>query len=1001
MSWEQLAPQTVQRLSNDLNISPQVATGIVGQLGYESAGLQSINEMQPVVPGSRGGYGWAQWTGPRRRQFESWAQQNNMDVADPEANYQFLVYELTQTPEKGVLNKLQGVQDPVQAGKIFTDSYLRPGVPAYDKRASWVEKTINALVPAAQAQTQQGGNVAQQASPYSLEQLQTGLQRAQEAGNQEAVQELQQLISAQQPQARQQPDTSTTQQQVSGYSMEQLQTGLQQAQAAGNQEAVQEIQGLMSQASSPQNQPTTQTPPQEAGLMDQMKRAGGLFLRSAGEGAEQAFTFPVRAVGEAVATGANLVGFPQASKSISETVGMSAPTIASGVSDVAGLPKPQTGLEKGVAGGVKAMAGAGVGGVANTLARNAPQLSQQALANVMPVATTGKQLGLFGGVGSAMEAAPLETSAGLATLATLAAASAARKGKANLNVRSAEKGILQAANQSPSRAATDSEIILKINEEFNDPNRMVKGKIQPLTAMELNNVQDSFTNTIKASIEKLPQNYPNKKLYLDSLKQASGLDSAAINNLRDDPMGVAVADAIEQAQRARALTEAVGARGGLAGAAARAGTDAAPIAISAGTGVPAYIPQGLTASIKNKLGGRINRDARGQKLVGESMVQGAQNVLKKTGASEASQGKEVIDKLVDQAVKSQAALKAAQEAQKAARAAARQVSPEEAARRTAERAAKKAADLEAKSQAELKQGLADVQAKDPTYLLGASNEFGAPRNPTEMTEFSNQIKRQMEAREALNAVAPVDPVQAALQKSLADVKAKDPTYLLELSNKIGTPRNEKEMKTFSKLMKRDLQKRYGKEGVAELEPIEVVAVVKKNSLDNWSQGKTGSGGVQGTMTEYTGLKDKDLVSVLDELSQRKPDFAPFIQNIRESSKVPSTQVLGMIQDEAVRIATEQGLKVSPKILKKAAKEAGVKGTGGIADEFYKRASQVVSGLNDEALTSIINRTKSASGKDIKARRAYTTGAIAKILNDKAQGREIDDVAAQILEKLGL
>jgi hypothetical protein len=383
------------------------------------------------------------------------------------------------------------------------------------------------------------------------------------------------------------------------------------------------------------------------------------------------------------------------------------------------------------------------------------------------------------------------------------------------------------------------------------------------------------------------------------------------------------------------------------------------------------------------------------------MVKGAQNVLKKTGASEATQGRETVDNLVDQAIKSQAALKAATEAQKAVRGAARQVSPEEAARRTAERAAKKAADLEAKSKAELQQNLANIKAEDPTYLLGASNKFGAPRNPDEMKTFSNQIKRQMEAREALTTVAPVDPAQAALQKSLADVKAKDPTYLLELSDKIGTPRNEKEMKTFSKLLKRDLQKRYGKEGVAELEPIEVVAVVKKNSLDNWSQGKTGSGGVQGTMTEYTGLKDKDLVSVLDELAQRKPDFAPFIQNIRESSKVPSTQVLGMIQDEAVRIATEQGLKVSPKILKKAAKEAGVKGTGGVTDEFYKRASKVVSGLDDEALTVIVNRTKSGADEAIKSPRAYATGTLAKILNDKAQGRQLDDVAAQILENLGL
>jgi len=152
MAWEQLAPQAITRLSQDLSISPQVAAGIVGQLGYESAGLQSINEMQPVVPGSRGGFGWAQWTGPRRREFESWAQQNNMDVADPEANYQFLVHELTQTPEKKVLSRLQGIEDPVEAGKVFTDTFLRPGVPAYDKRASWVERAVNLMVPAAQAQ---------------------------------------------------------------------------------------------------------------------------------------------------------------------------------------------------------------------------------------------------------------------------------------------------------------------------------------------------------------------------------------------------------------------------------------------------------------------------------------------------------------------------------------------------------------------------------------------------------------------------------------------------------------------------------------------------------------------------------------------------------------------------------------------------------------------------------------------------------------------------------
>jgi len=151
MAWQELAPKVISDLTRDLGVTPEVAAGIVGQLGYESDGLQGINERQPVVPGSRGGFGWAQWTGPRRKQFEAWAGGQGLDIASPEANYGFLVHELKNTPESRVLERLQGVSDPQQAGKIFTDTFLRPGIPAYDKRASWTEKAMNAIIPAAQA----------------------------------------------------------------------------------------------------------------------------------------------------------------------------------------------------------------------------------------------------------------------------------------------------------------------------------------------------------------------------------------------------------------------------------------------------------------------------------------------------------------------------------------------------------------------------------------------------------------------------------------------------------------------------------------------------------------------------------------------------------------------------------------------------------------------------------------------------------------------------------
>src|SRR5699024_6016416 len=153
MAWDDYAPRAIASLSRDLQISPQQAAGVVGQLGFESEGLQAINERQPVVPGSRGGYGWAQWTGPRRKQFESWAADQGLDISTPEANYGFLVHELTNTPESRVLDAIRQAEDAQSAGRVFTDKFLRPGIPNHEGRQSWTEKAMNFLIPPAQAAT--------------------------------------------------------------------------------------------------------------------------------------------------------------------------------------------------------------------------------------------------------------------------------------------------------------------------------------------------------------------------------------------------------------------------------------------------------------------------------------------------------------------------------------------------------------------------------------------------------------------------------------------------------------------------------------------------------------------------------------------------------------------------------------------------------------------------------------------------------------------------------
>lgn len=112
-----------------------IAQGIVANLIAESGLNAGINEAAPLVPGSRGGYGLAQWTGPRRRQYEAFAAERGVSPDDVNAQLDFLDWELRNT-ERGAMDKLQGATDPIEAARVFSDSFLRPGIPHMDRRLS-------------------------------------------------------------------------------------------------------------------------------------------------------------------------------------------------------------------------------------------------------------------------------------------------------------------------------------------------------------------------------------------------------------------------------------------------------------------------------------------------------------------------------------------------------------------------------------------------------------------------------------------------------------------------------------------------------------------------------------------------------------------------------------------------------------------------------------------------------------------------------------------------
>jgi hypothetical protein len=135
------APAIMNKLMEDFPITPIDAAAILGNLGHESAGLTILQEIKPVVKGSRGGYGWPQWTGPRRRAYEAYCKRNGLDPASDQANYAYLFLELKgyEGSEKAAIGKTVAA-DGLEAKVIaFELAFLRAGAKHYESRLRWAK----------------------------------------------------------------------------------------------------------------------------------------------------------------------------------------------------------------------------------------------------------------------------------------------------------------------------------------------------------------------------------------------------------------------------------------------------------------------------------------------------------------------------------------------------------------------------------------------------------------------------------------------------------------------------------------------------------------------------------------------------------------------------------------------------------------------------------------------------------------------------------------------
>ena len=146
---EQLVAGLVQR-----GMPLHIAQGFVTNFKDESGLNPGINEIAPLVPGSRGGYGLYQLTGPRRRQYEAWAAEKGFDLADPNAQLDFLMLELN-TTEKAAWDKIQRAGTSGEAAAAIVNSFLRP---AESHRASRASRYLGGKTTAATGEGYTGQN---------------------------------------------------------------------------------------------------------------------------------------------------------------------------------------------------------------------------------------------------------------------------------------------------------------------------------------------------------------------------------------------------------------------------------------------------------------------------------------------------------------------------------------------------------------------------------------------------------------------------------------------------------------------------------------------------------------------------------------------------------------------------------------------------------------------------------------------------------------------------
>jgi hypothetical protein len=140
------APSIMGKLIADFGLKDFQAAGILGNIGEECDGFREMQEKKPIIPGSKGGLGWAQWTGPRRTLFELFCTNAGLTPFEDAANYGFLKEELN-TSQSAALTAVQKTPNISKAVRQFegTFEHAKSGLEHFDRRDQWADLAIQSF----------------------------------------------------------------------------------------------------------------------------------------------------------------------------------------------------------------------------------------------------------------------------------------------------------------------------------------------------------------------------------------------------------------------------------------------------------------------------------------------------------------------------------------------------------------------------------------------------------------------------------------------------------------------------------------------------------------------------------------------------------------------------------------------------------------------------------------------------------------------------------------